>query len=211
MTTSAAPRDQSGPCSECRNSATLPRFLVLVAVFATLGAFCSSLAQERVSTPDDAPLRLPPVTVNAAEDPEFDATGMGSLDEQLRDEPFANDLIKPIDTQLDESMTADLGGELAAVAQPSPADRISGEERLNLRGFPTPVMRNGFVQLGISDYLNTARTVVIQGPLVPVLGRAAPGGIQDMQTARPQAKERQRFDVQFTSLDRQRVQLPVPS
>jgi iron complex outermembrane recepter protein len=207
MTTSAAPRDQSGPCSECRNSATLPRFLVLVAVFATLGAFCSSLAQERVSTPDDAPLRLPPVTVNAAEDPEFDATGMGSLDEQLRDEPFANDLIKPIDTQLDESMTADLGGELAAVAQPSPADRISGEERLNLRGFPTPVMRNGFVQLGISDYLNTARTVVIQGPLVPVLGRAAPGGIQDMQTARPQAKERQRFDVQFTSLDRQRVQL----
>lgn len=155
----------------------------------------------------EPPVQLDPLTVNAADDAEFDATGMGSLDEQLRDEPFANDLIKPVDTQLDENMATDLGGELAAVAQPSPADRITGEERLNLRGFPTPIMRNGFVQLGISDYLNTARTVVIQGPLVPVLGRAAPGGIQDMQTARPQAKDRQRFDLQFTSLQRQRAQL----
>jgi len=156
----------------------------------------------------EPPVHLDPLTVNATnDDPDYDATGMGSLDEQLRDEPFANDLIQPVDTQLDESMATDLGGELAAVAQPSPADRITGEERLNLRGFPTPVMRNGFVQLGINDALNTARTVVIQGPLVPVLGRAAPGGIQDMQTARPQAKDRQRFDAQFTSLDRQRSHL----
>ncbi len=162
---------------------------------------------QTVTPATEPPVQLDPLTVNAADDAEFDATGMGSLDEQLRDEPFANDLIKPVDTQLDENMATDLGGELAAVAQPSPADRITGEERLNLRGFPTPIMRNGFVQLGISDYLNTARTVVIQGPLVPVLGRAAPGGIQDMQTARPQAKDRQRFDLQFTSLHRQRAQL----
>lgn len=162
---------------------------------------------QTVTPATEPPVQLDPLTVNAADDAEFDSTGMGSLDEQLRDEPFANDLIKPVDTQLDENMATDLGGELAAVAQPSPADRITGEERLNLRGFPTPIMRNGFVQLGISDYLNTARTVVIQGPLVPVLGRAAPGGIQDMQTARPQAKDRQRFDLQFTSLQRQRAQL----
>lgn len=153
-------------------------------------------------------LRLDPLAVTAtSEDEGYDATGMGSLDEQMRDEPFANDLIKPVDTQLDESMASDLGADLTAVNNPSPADRISGEERLNLRGFPTPVMRNGFAQLGINDALNTARTVVIQGPLIPVLGRAAPGGIQDMQTARPQAKDRQRVEAQFTSHDRQRAQL----
>lgn len=165
-------------------------------------------AQTAAPQPSEPAVKLDPLAVTAtSEDEGYDATGMGSLDEQLRDEPFANDLVKPVDTQLDEAMATDLGGELAAVAQPSPADRITGEERLNLRGFPTPVMRNGFVQLGIADMLNTARTVVIQGPLVPVLGRAAPGGIQDMQTARPQAKDRQRFDVQFTSRDRQRLQL----
>lgn len=171
-----------------------------------LGAFLALRAQT-VTPATEPPVQLEPLTVNAADDAEYDATGMGSLDEQLRDEPFANDLTKPVDTQLEENMVADLGGELAAVAQPSPADRITGEERLNLRGFPTPIMRNGFAQLGITDYLNTARTVVIQGPLVPVLGRAAPGGIQDMQTARPQAKDRQRFDAQFSSRDRQRLQL----
>lgn len=173
-----------------------------------LGATVILPAQTAAPPAAEPAVKLDPLTVNATnEDENFDATGMGSLDEQMRDEPFANDLIQPVDTQLDEPMATDLGSELAAVAQPSPADRITGEERLNLRGFPTPIMRNGFVQLGINDYLNTARTVVIQGPLIPVLGRAAPGGIQDMQTARPQAKDRQRFETQFTSRDRQRAQL----
>lgn len=179
-----------------------PYWLLL---FLTLLPLARAQTKSAVAEP---PVQLDPLTVQATNDDEgYDATGMGSLDEQMREEPFANDLIMPIDTQLDESMATDLGNELAAVANPSPADRISGEERLNLRGFPTPVLRNGFVQLGINDSLNTARTVVIQGPLVPVLGRAAPGGIQDMQTARPQAKDRQRFETQFTSLDRQRAQL----
>lgn len=178
--------------------------LVLLSFTAPFG-----VAQTAAPAPIVDPiLKLDPLAVTAtSEDEGYDATGMGSLDEQMRDEPFANDLIKPVDTQLDESMASDLGADLTAVNNPSPADRITGEERLNLRGFPTPVMRNGFAQLGINDALNTARTVVIQGPLIPVLGRAAPGGIQDMQTARPQAKDRQRVEAQFTSLDRQRAQL----
>jgi iron complex outermembrane receptor protein len=163
-------------------------------------------AQTRVG-PDEPPLRLEPLeVVTSDEDEGYDATGMGSLEEQMRDEPFANDLIRMSDFTLEDGLALDLAGDLAAVSNPNPAERIAGEERLNLRGFPTPSMRNGFIQLGVAETLNTARTVVIQGPLVPVLGRAAPGGIQDMQTARPRAKPQQRVEAQFTSEDRQRAQ-----
>ncbi|MBA4138193.1 MAG: hypothetical protein C0518_12830 [Opitutus sp.] len=159
---------------------------------------------------EEPPLRLDPLNVTTSEDDEdYDVTGMGSLEEQMRDEPFANDLIRLSDFTLEDGMALELAGELAVVANPNPAERISGEERLNLRGFPTPSMRNGFVQLGVSEFLNTARTVVIQGPLVPVLGRAAPGGIQDMQTARPRNKAQQRAEAQLTTRDRQRAQFEI--
>jgi iron complex outermembrane receptor protein len=156
--------------------------------------------------PEDPPLRLDPVEVTTnTEDDSYDATGMGSLEEQMRDEPFSNDLIRASDYTIDDPMSLDVAADLSAAATPSPADRIAGDERLNLRGFPTPVMRNGFIQIGVPETLNTARTIVIQGPLVPVLGRAAPGGIQDMQTARPRAKPGSRVELQLTSRDRQRV------
>lgn len=155
---------------------------------------------------EDPPLRLDPLNVTTTEEDEsYDPTGMGSLEEQMRDEPFSNDLIRAADYTIDDQMSLDVAADLSAAATPSPAERIAGDERLNLRGFPTPAMRNGFIQLGVPETLNTARTIVIQGPLVPVLGRAAPGGIQDMQTARPRAKPGQRFEAQLTSRDRQRV------
>lgn len=181
----------------------LTLLLACAAAISPIGA----AAQTPVQHAPEPTLVLDPLQVSATNDDEgYDATGMGSLDEQMRDEPFANDLIKPVDPALDDAMSSDIGSQLAAAANPSPADRISGEDRLNLRGFPTPQLRNGFVQVGINDALNTARTIVIQGPLVPVLGRGAPGGIQDMQTARPQAKGRERFEVLFSSLNRQRAQ-----
>lgn len=157
---------------------------------------------------EDPPLRLEPLNViSSDEEDDYDSTGMGSLEEQMRDEPFANDLIRASDYTLEEGLALETAGELAVIATPAASDRIAGEDRLNLRGFPTPTMRNGFIQLGIAETLNTQRTVVIQGPLVPVLGRAAPGGIQDLQTARPRPKAQRRLDAQVTSEDRRRAQV----
>jgi iron complex outermembrane receptor protein len=157
-------------------------------------------------TPEGLVLKLDDLEVHATEDDEgFDSTGMGSLEQQMRDEPFSNDLIRASDYTLEDGLALDTAAELSVAANPNPADRISGDERLNLRGFPTPVMRNGFAQLGVTETLNTMRTVVIQGPLVPVLGRAAPGGIQDAQTARPRPKAQQRLEGAVTSRQRQRA------
>lgn len=189
-------------------SARLPvRFAPLA--FAAFLALTGQTARGQ-TPPDDPLVHLDPLAVTTSDDDEdYDVTGMGSLEEQMRDEPFANDLIRMSDFTLEDGLALELAGELAVAANPNPAERIAGEERLNLRGFPTPTMRNGFVQLGVSEFLNTARTVVIQGPLVPVLGRAAPGGIQDMQTARPRNKAQQRLEAQFTSRDRQRAQFEI--
>lgn len=142
---------------------------------------------------DDATIQLERYDVTATnEDGDYDATGMGSVEQQMRDEPFSNDLINADEFMLDAD-GVELAAELAAVAETSPADRIVGEDRLNLRGFPTPMLRNGFIQLGIPEVLNTGQTIVIQGPLVPVLGRAAPGGIQNFMSARPRPKEQLRL------------------
>ena len=87
----------------------------------------------------------------------------------------------------------------------SPAAAAAGETRLNLRGFPAPILRNGFTQLGILETLNINEIIVIQGPLVPVLGRAAPGGIQNFLTTRPSAKERNKFEAGTSTENRQRA------
>lgn len=139
-------------------------------------------------------VKLDKVEVRAADGDEgYDATGFGSYEQQLRDVPFANDLIA-IGELEDHPMEVEVRSELRQIATPSPVDLATGDSRLALRGFPTPVLRNGFVTMGASDMLNTSRTITIQGALVPVLGRAAPGGIQDFITWRPRATAGKRFD-----------------
>ncbi len=158
-------------------------------------------------TPPEAEhtVALPPFSVKEHEaDDDFDGTGMGASEENLRSEPFANELTMT-DISVEERLNVDVAGELSAIAQTSPAAAAAGEDRLNLRGFPTPTLRNGFIQIGILETLNVGKTVVIQGPLVPVLGRAAPGGIQDFITTRPQAKDRNRLEASVTTLNRARA------
>lgn len=162
-------------------------------------AFGLGLGRAQNPTPD-SPVRLEDLAVVASEaDLDFDATGMGSVEAQLSDEPFSNDLLGLRDFALDAD-DVELAGELSAATESSPADRIGGEDRLNLRGFPTPVQRNGFMQVGIPETLNANQTIVIQGPLVPVVGRAAPGGIQNFLTARPRTKAQRRFGTSATTL-----------
>jgi iron complex outermembrane receptor protein len=168
----------------------------------------AALSAQTVSVPApgaDQPLALPKFAVSEHEgDDSFDETGMGSSDEELRAEPFANDLTMT-DVAVDDSVNIDVSTELSAISTTSPAAAAAGEDRLNLRGFPTPTLRNGFIQIGIPETLNVGKTVVIQGPLVPVLGRAAPGGIQDFITTRPQAKDRNKFETSATTLNRQKA------
>lgn len=196
--------------------AAMPPFARLAIVCGSLLASCAGGVWAQAVTPPpetkpkaeatkpaEEPVTLAPVEVQARnDDPGYDATGMGSYEQQLRDAPFTNDLISP--ELLDDDPNAfELRTELRQVATPSPVDLATGDTRLALRGFPTPVLRNGFVTMGASDMLNTSRTVTIQGMLVPVLGRAAPGGIQDFITWRPRTAAGRRLDYSYSSLDRQ--------
>ncbi len=165
-------------------------------------AWLGAQAQAPVNDPVVA---LPKFQVKEhADDETFDTTGMGSHEEDLRSAPFANDLTM-VDIDAEDGLSLDTNTELSAISTTSPAAVAAGEERLNLRGFPTPTLRNGFIQIGILETLNVGKTVVIQGPLVPVLGRAAPGGIQDFITTRPQARARHKLETSASTLHRWKV------
>lgn len=159
---------------------------------------------------DDDTVHLSPVEVigKADADQSSDGTGMGSYEQQLRDPLFSNDLIMA-EALEDDPVVVEMAGELRQIANPSPVDLATGDSRLSLRGFPTPLLRNGFVTMGALDMLNTSRTIVIQGALVPVLGRAAPGGIRDFLTARPSTRPSRRWEYSLSSLRRQSSVLEV--
>jgi iron complex outermembrane receptor protein len=196
-------------------------FRLLCSLLVATGAAASVCAQSLPSLPKSAEnpaadtvsrgqtvgvetaVQLDAVQVEARfDDKGYDATGMGSYEQQLRDTPFSNDLIAG-DGAEDDPLAIELTHEMQQVARPSAVDLATGDTRLSLRGFPTPMLRNGFVTMGASDMLNTSRTITIQGMLVPVLGRAAPGGIQDFITWRPRTTAGKRFDYSISSLQRQ--------
>ncbi len=157
----------------------------------------------------EEPVRLERLEVQGrAEEAGYDATGMGSYEHQLRDTTFSNDLISA-DAIEDDPAAMELAAELGVVASPALIDMATGDSRVGLRGFPTPLLSNGFVRMGGVDVLNTGRTVVIQGALVPVLGRGAPGGIQDFWTNRPRTAKSQRVDYTMSSLERQAMSLEI--
>ncbi len=150
-----------------------------------------------------APVVLERVDVQArSEDEDFDPTGMGSYEQQLREAPFSNDLIST-EALEDDPAALELALELGQVATPSAVDLATGDSRVGLRGFPTPLLSNGFVRMGGIDLLNTGRTIVIQGALVPVLGRGAPGGIQDYWTNRPRTAKSRMLAYSVGTLERQ--------
>lgn len=157
----------------------------------------------------EEPMKLEPVAVKAKTEAEgYDLTGMGSYEHQLRDAPFSNDMISAAAME-DDPTAMEIAAELGTIATVSAVDLATGDSRVGLRGFPTPQLSNGFVRMGGIDVLNTARTVVIQGALVPVLGRAAPGGILDFWTYRPRAGKSQRYEYSISSLERQTAAFEV--
>lgn len=170
---------------------------------APAAAAVATTITEGARTSDEGPMKLPSVEVTAkADEAGFDATGMGSYEHQLRDTPFSNDMISA-EAMEDDPAAMELAAELELIATPSAVELATGDSRVGLRGFPTPLLSNGFVRMGGIDALNTARTIVIQGALVPVLGRGAPGGIQDSWTNRPRTSRTRRFNYALSSLGRQ--------
>lgn len=159
-----------------------------------LTSTCAAVRSRAENLDPETTVRLDPLTVQPEADDGFDHTGLSSHEQQLRDFPFANALV--VTETVEDEIALD---QLNQIASPSAVDLATGDSRLNLRGFPTPLLRNGFVTMGASDMLNTSRTVIIQGALVPVLGRAAPGGIQDFWTARPRTSPGRRLEYSLSS------------
>lgn len=183
------------PCSPVL--APLGRWRLLAAV----GMMVASVGAQPRPLKEAPPLEMDPLLVPVArEDATYDSTGMGGPDAERVEPPFSNDLIAGSEEESDE-LLSDVNAELQAVASVSPVDLAAGVSRVDLRGFPTPRLRNGFTQSGIPEILHPERTEVIQGPLTPVTGRAAPGGIQNYVTARPRSQPLRRLTVGINSGD----------
>jgi len=154
--------------------------------------------------PEESPLQMDPLQVRVGGEADaFDQTGMGSMDSELREPPFSNDLLAGALEQDEASGNIDV--ELGHIQAPTPADLSVGMSRGDVRGFPMPRLRNGFSQSGIPETLGVERTERILGALVPVSGRAAPGGISNLVTLRPKSNASGSLSLSLSSLDATRV------
>lgn len=122
----------------------------------------------------------------------LDPTGMDAPDAERSESPFSNDLIMA--ETVNDNALDDIGTELSAINSAPAVDTAAGVNRVNLKGFPTPRQRNGFTQVGLPEILNTSGSESIMGPLTPVVGRAAPGGIQNVLTGRPRGRKGSRLE-----------------
>jgi iron complex outermembrane recepter protein len=169
-----------------------------------VGALSQASAQIAPADDDSYTLLDPLLVTEDAEDG-LDATGMGGPEAEMNEPPFSNDLLAG--PQREDDFAVDLNNELTLATGASPVDLATGVNRVNLRGFPTPRLRNGFSQTGIPEVLSVERVELIQGPLTPVAGRAAPGGIQNFVTARPRARDLTRFSVSADTQDSQQARV----
>lgn len=152
----------------------------------------------------DQPIQLGKFRVASdAFDETLDPTGMDAPEAERSESPFSNDLVMA--ETVDENALDDIGTELSAINAIPAVDAAAGVNRVNLKGFPTPRQRNGFTQVGMPEILNTSGSESIQGPLTPVVGRAAPGGIQNTLTARPRGRRASRLEFNATSHAQQSV------
>jgi iron complex outermembrane receptor protein len=146
----------------------------------------------------DQPIQLGKFRVAGdAFDETIDPTGMDAPEAERSESPFSNDLIMA--ETVDENALDDIGTELNAINAIPAAEAAAGINRVNLKGFPAPRQRNGFTQVGMPEILNTSGSESIQGPLTPVVGRAAPGGILNTLTARPRGRNGARLEFGATS------------
>ncbi|HWL15962.1 MAG TPA: TonB-dependent receptor [Opitutus sp.] len=131
---------------------------------------------------------------------DYDPTGLDMLDAERSEAPFGSDLL--VDVGAEDAPVGELDFEVSQATGASPVESALGGERLNLRGFPTPMRRNGFTQSGFPEVINSERSETISGALTPVTGRAAPGGIRNFLTLRPRGRPARQLRFTATSNDR---------
>ena len=125
--------------------------------------------------------------------PNYDPTGLGADEAERIEAPFGSDLLA--DVAAEDLPMGELDVELGYASGANPVEIALGGDRLNLRGFPTPLRRNGFTQSGFPEVINSERVETIMGALTPVTGRAAPGGIRNFLTARPRGRTARQVSV----------------
>jgi iron complex outermembrane receptor protein len=156
----------------------------------------------------DLPIVLNPLLVTAEEDASsFDQTGMGTMEMEMDDPPFSNDLLAG--NRGSDEIGAPIDVELSQINNPNPGDLSITQSRVDIRGFPSPRLRNGFTQMGINEVLNIERSEQIVGPLASVSGRSAPGGISNYVTGRPRAKPNGLLSLSFGTQNNQRLGFDV--
>jgi len=194
-----SPQNTPRHCIGCRSSFSVS-MARLIGCLILLGLLkcADTRVWGRVPLSEENAVRLDPLLVGAeSEDMNYDATGMGSMEAEMTEPPFSNDMI--MSNSEDSENVGEINMELGLIAATSPADLVAGVSRLNLRGFPTPRLRNGFSQSGVPEVVNGRGGDRIQGPLTPVLGKAAPGGIENTMTARPRSTAYRRLSLLATS------------
>ena len=170
----------------------IPRAGARLALSLTTLLFASrpALALEEEPSPEDPAVMLDPLVIDgdAASGVDYDPTGLGGAEAERNEPPFANDLLS--DPAFNEVPLGELDAELDALAsaRADAAAVAAGSETVDLRGFPTPARLNGFTQTGIPEVINPGGSELVIGSLVPVVGRAAPGGIRNHQVSRPRGK-----------------------
>jgi iron complex outermembrane receptor protein len=191
-------------------SAPDPRRRPRAASAALLAALCGLAAlsplRGQAPDPDDPwlspPLVLDPFEVHADDtgSDDHDPTGLDGAHATRTEPPFSNELL--FDPAFDEIPLSEMESELGALAasRTNAAEVAAGSETVNLRGFPTPLRRNGFTQTGIPEVLNPERSELIIGSLVPVVGRAAPGGVRNFESARPPGRVTRQLNASLDTL-----------
>ena len=157
---------------------------------------CPATAQTAPATKPatEAAIVLTPFAVSASQDKGYRASNSVSgsrIDTPIKDLPFAlqaftSDFIADINPR-----------ELYDVVKFSPGVTFRGEDfaggntRLSIRGFDTNSnpLRNGFSGPPIVDSANISRIEVVKGPASFLYGQLAPGGLVNIITKRPLARQ----------------------
>lgn len=178
-----------------------PRFFPALILLPLLGLITPTRAQATGPDTEIEPIMLDALEVSADDEnsPNYDPTGLGGAEAERYEPPFASELLDEVG--FDEISPGDLDSELAAAAASGgdAAEIAAGSERLDLRGFPTPLRRNGFTQAGVPEVLNAERSELIVGSLVSPVGRSAPGGIRNIITPRPRGRVFRQAEVSFST------------
>ncbi|GAB1489718.1 TonB-dependent receptor [Opitutaceae bacterium] len=175
-----------------------PCSLRLPALLALVLAVSGPVRLAATAGPED-PMEMDPLLVPASSFGRAgtdEPIGAGMFEED--DPPFTNALLIGFGDGEDE-LTQEIVEQQQAAAAIPPVDLATGISRVDLRGFPTPRLRNGFTQSGVPEILGVERNELIQGPLTPVTGQAAPGGIQNAVTLRPRTRNTTRIDASVTA------------